>query len=429
MLHLITGTPGTGKSSMAVIHADKVETSNKVNIVKNRLYYNHNLPLIEKFRDDFSYYEYEVGVGYDMKQEIEILPDDYFDMFGMEEFPDDKRPEDYFMRSVRFNEICERINEREGIQGFKGLLPVRTIYSNIKALKIDNIRSLILDWREAPDGSIFIIDEVQNVAPYDDMRDRANPIVKDLTIHRHRGFDFYFITQNPSLLHPVISVLIGVHWHITKPFGWKPVVYQWGSVRTYPNTLINKINREKKFDLNVPDRIYKLYKSTTINTHEKRIPWKVLFVLVTFILCCVMLIYSQISDLQKSSLLNSKTADVTNKHVEDSFISSAPVPDPLKNMEAKQAQQHNEMEELNEQLRRIQLEAQIEDFKNQRKKMMTPYSVIAFNGKCTAYNIENMPIDMPFSECQDYATGEKLLLVNNQPVVNNSILTTNSSLQ
>lgn len=416
MLHLITGVPGTGKSSMAVIRANKTEIDNKVNIVKNRQNYNYNLPLIEKFKSDFSYYEYEVGVGYDLKQEIEILPDDYFDMFGMEEFPDDKRPEDYFMRSVRFNEICERINEREGIQGFRGLLPVRTIYANIKALKIDNIRPLIEDWRKAPDGSIFIIDEVQNVPPYDDMKDRTNPIVKDLTIHRHRGFDFYFITQNPSLLHPVVSVLVGVHWHITKPFGWKPVVYQWGSVRAYPNTLVNKINKEAKFDLKVPDHIYKLYKSTTINTHEKRVPWKILLPLILFILACLLLIYSQVSQTKQSSLVNRDkkvesvyTATTTDMKNDTNIVSSAPMPN-------NHTAVNEEIERLNKELQKMQIQEKIEQLERERKKKLTPYSVIAFGDKCTAYSLENIPLDISFSDCQEYATGKKPLLVQ-QPNV------------
>lgn len=272
MLYLATGTPGAKKTVFVVSKLDKIERDNKVNLVKNKDYYNFNQAFIDKWRSDFSYYEYEVGTGHLLRNEIEVLPDDYFDMFN-QDF-DDLRPDDYFMRSTRFNEICERINEREGLQQFKYLLPVRTIYTNIRSLKIDYVRSMELDWRTCPDGSIIVIDEVQLVEPYKNIKDKNNDIIQDLTVHRHRGFDFYFITQYPSLLHPTVSILIGVHYHLTVPYGLKTRVYQFGSVRAYPNTPANKFNCETKFYFTPPDRLFKLYKSTSINTAEKRIPYK-----------------------------------------------------------------------------------------------------------------------------------------------------------
>ena len=275
MLYLATGTPGAKKTVFVVSKLDKVERDNKVNLVKNKEYYAYNRQLIDKFRSDFGYYESDVGSGHRLKNVIDVLPDDYFDMFA-DDF-DDLRPDDYFLRATRFNEICERINEREGEQKFKFLLPVRTIYTNIKALKIDYVRDIEYDWRDCPDGSIVVIDEVQLVEPFDQTKNKNDPIIQELTIHRHRGFDFYFITQYPSLLHPTVKDLVGVHYHLTVPYGLKTRVYQFGSTRAYPNTMANKFNCETKFYFTPPDRLFKLYKSTTINTHQKRIPYKQLF--------------------------------------------------------------------------------------------------------------------------------------------------------
>lgn len=275
MLYLATGTPGAKKTVFVVSKLDKVERDNKVNLVKNKEYYAYNKQLINKFRSDFGYYESDVGSGHRLKNVIDVLSDDYFDMFA-QDF-DDLRPDDYFLRATRFNEICERINEREGEQKFKFLLPVRTIYTNIKALKIDYVRDIEYDWRDCPDGSIVVIDEVQLVEPFDQTKNKNDPIIQELTIHRHRGFDFYFITQYPSLLHPTVKDLVGVHYHLTVPYGLKTRVYQFGSTRAYPNTMANKFNCETKFYFSPPDRLFKLYKSTTINTHQKRIPYKQLF--------------------------------------------------------------------------------------------------------------------------------------------------------
>ena len=269
MLHLVTGVPGASKTAFVVTKLDDIERKNKVHLQKNKVIYEHNKQLFEQYKDDFSYYEVEVGSAHELKTLLEVLPSDYFD-FLTQDF-DDLRPDYYFLRSTRYNEIIDRINERDGQQKFEYLQPVRTIYSNINALKIDYTRALIKDWRDAPDGSIFVIDEVQLVEPYSEVKIK-DPIVQALTIHRHRGFDFYFITQAPAFLHPTVKDLVGVHYHITRPYGRTPKVYQFGSTRQYPNTLINKLNCESKFSFKPQDRIFKLYKSTTINTHQKRMP-------------------------------------------------------------------------------------------------------------------------------------------------------------
>lgn len=398
MLHLVTGNPGAKKSAFVVSKLNQIEINNKVNLVKNRERYTKNLPLIEKWKDDFTYYEYEVGTGHAIKQEIDILPDDYFAMFGLDEFPDDLRPDDYFLRSVRFNEICERINEREGIQGFEGLLPVRTIYANIKALKIDNIRPLEYDWRDCPDGSIIVIDEVQNVDPYDKERDKHNPIIRDLTIHRHRGFDFYFITQYPNLLHPVAQVLIGVHYHLTVPWGWRTRVYQWGSIRTFPNTLVNKVNVERKFDFNPPASLFKLYKSTTINTHEKRLPWKPLILVSLFILACLVVLFMNLSKAKKSRL-------ITN----ESVIASAPASTP-KNASTASVPSSAPASTVVSSVPGTPTLEQIQLAQYQQKLREMPANVIAFGNNCTAYNSDGLPLDLSLSECKKYALGKKSTL-------------------
>lgn len=292
MLGLVTGVPGAKKTVFVVSKLDKTESENKVNLVKNIAYYQHNQKIINDhdLQNQMTYYYEDVGSGHLLKQEMTILPDDYFDMLSVEY--DDLRPDDYYKVATIYNSIINRIVETENITGFKYLLPVRTIYANINALKIDFVRSLYdllddreyIDWRKAPDGSIIVIDEVQLVEPYKQSKNKDEPIIQDLTIHRHRGFDFYLITQSANLLHVQIKDLIGLHWHITVPWGWVSKVYQYGSYRQNPNAVSIKMSAERKFNFSPPDRLFKLYKSTTINTHQKRIPFKALigFALVIF---------------------------------------------------------------------------------------------------------------------------------------------------
>ncbi len=270
MLNAVTGVPGASKTAYVVTQLDEQERKNKINLVRNIEVYKHNKQYIEKFKDDFSYIEQEQGSGHELKTVLVILEENYYDMLG-QSF-DDLRPDDYYVRVVRFNETIERLNERGEKHDLQPFYPVRTIYTNIKALKIDYVRALVIDWRTCPDGSIFAIDEVQLVPPYNDNKNKNDDIVQELTIHRHRGFDFWFITQSPTYLHPTIKELISCHLHITHPYWRTPKVYQYGSLRQYPNTLINKLNCESKFPFKPKDSIFKLYKSTSIDTSKKRTP-------------------------------------------------------------------------------------------------------------------------------------------------------------
>lgn len=403
MLYLVTGTPGTGKTSLVVTKLDKIESQNKVNLVKNKAIYEHNQKIIDKhnLHDDFAFYEYELGTAHTLTREIEVLSDDYFFMFQNDY--EDLRPDDYFLRSTRYNEIITKIAERDGIKDLKLLQPVRTIYSNIANLKIDYVRALEYDWRLTPDGSIHVIDEVQLVDPYSDTKAKPS-LIQDLTIHRHRGFDFYFLTQAPSLLHPTVKELIGCHYHLTKPYGVKTMVYQFGSCRPYPNTMANKLNAETKFSFSPPARIYKLYKSTTINTHQKRFP---LFPLLKYgallSVAGFMVFYglfSKPNPKTDTAKKQSVTASVTSATVSNVASSPASTVAPMIAEDA-------EVTKIKQQIEKAQLQQQLEQLKQAQTLKNLPNHVIAFGTNCTAYNVDGLPLDMSLSECKKYAYGKK----------------------
>lgn len=328
MLNAVTGVPGASKTAYVVTQLYDQERKNKINLVKNIAIYLHNKPHFLRFLDDFAYVEIEVGSGHELKTVLEILPDDYFDMLGQEY--DDLRPDDYYVRVVRYNEIIERINDRGEKHDLQYFQPVRTIYTNIKALKIDYVRALVVDWRKCPDGSIIVIDEVQLVPPYNDNKNKTDDIVQELTIHRHRGFDFWFITQSASYLHPTIKELISCHLHITRPYWRTPKVYQYGSLRQYPNTLINKLNCESKFDFKPKDFIFKLYKSTSIDTSKKRTPAG-LYGFVAFILLAICVFFYGLSGgsgFLRHFFGSDENKMEVKKQTSTSQTSNVPTPDP-----------------------------------------------------------------------------------------------------
>ena len=412
MLYLVTGTPGTGKTSLVVTKLDKIESQNKVNLVKNKAIYDHNQKIIDKhnLHDDFGFYEYETGTAHTLKREIEVLSDDYFFMFQNDY--EDLRPDDYFLRSTRYNEIITKIAERDGIKDLKLLQQVRTIYSNIANLKIDYVRALEYDWRLTPDGSIHVIDEVQLVEPYSDTKAKPS-LIQDLTIHRHRGFDFYFLTQAPSLLHPTVKELIGCHYHLTKPYGVKTMVYQFGSCRPYPNTMANKLNAETKFAFSPPARIYKLYKSTTINTHQKRFP---LFPLLKYgallSVAGFMVFYGLFNKPNPKTDTAKKqpvTASATSATVSNIASSPASTVAPMIAEDA-------EVIKIKQQIEKAQLQQQLDQLKQAQALKNLPNNVIAFGNNCTAYNSDGLPLDISFSDCKKYAQGKKPMLKRLQTV-------------
>jgi len=65
-----------------------------------------------------------------------------------------------------------------------------------------------------PDGSAIILDEVQNVWRPRGPGQKVPEHVAKLETHRHRGLDFYIITQGPNLVDANVRALVGRHIHL-----------------------------------------------------------------------------------------------------------------------------------------------------------------------------------------------------------------------
>ncbi|MFH4325138.1 zonular occludens toxin domain-containing protein, partial [Acinetobacter baumannii] len=82
-------------------------------------------------------------------------------------------------------------------------------------------------------GSIVFYDEIQLIDVYsNDTKRDDEGIVKSLTIHRHRAFDIYGITQFPRLVHPGFRDVVGLHYHLHRGWGApSATVYVWANCR------------------------------------------------------------------------------------------------------------------------------------------------------------------------------------------------------
>ena len=149
------------------------------------------------------------------------------------------------------------------------------------------IRDLTLDWEEIsnddclhwqkyPDGSVFVIDEVQQVWPNVPSNKPSPLSVTDLDTHRHRGFDFYIITQKPTMVDFRVRGFVGRHYHYERAFGWNGTrQLEFQKAVSDPDDYHTREESQKK-RLKFDKKYFGVYKSAEVHTGKPRIP-KVLY--------------------------------------------------------------------------------------------------------------------------------------------------------
>lgn len=306
MINFLSATPGSGKSLLAT---EMMLIMSRENITNLKFNYFYAKAFFEKLAT-LKLQEYldliliHRGQGLERTSEIIFLEPDFFDFLKVEYFinvisnpqTDDiinNFPPYYFERIALLNTLIQNMNVNEGTK-FQEFKPVRTIYTNLADLKLVQCRPLPsdCDWRKTPQGSYFVIDEAQLIPIFSDEARGIDPIVKDLTIHRHKGYDFLFITQEPSFVHKYIRKLASLHIHLVNIFGWEQSMrMEWSVVQDAPNAIKSLARAENISRWRFPKHVYNLYKSTTINTRIKRIPKKLVICIVIAVLFFILSIF------------------------------------------------------------------------------------------------------------------------------------------
>lgn len=290
MINLITAPPGVGKTLFAVMQLKQIHDANLKNLPAAKKYYQHNLEhlslnadktifidLVEFKGNQNLFSEIRVALEKYDQQTITLL--EYFACFNhydFSEFYSDKVTPNHYFLSTSYNLIANYAN-KELKTDFKMIPPVRQIYSDINGLRVDDVLESPDDWRTCPDGSVIFYDEVQNRAIYKNVKTK-NDIVEELTIHRHRGFDIWFITQFPVLIHTEVRAVVGQHYHLFRPWGLpQAFVHVWSYSVVDPNSFSKKRAAERTFRFSYSKDIYKLYTSSTMHTHKVNLPKKIIF--------------------------------------------------------------------------------------------------------------------------------------------------------
>lgn len=133
------------------------------------------------------------------------------------------------------------------------------------------------DWMNfLPDGAVCLIDEAyeHEMLPKRPAGARVPPHVEQLAKHRHKGLDFIFVSQSPatqcdSFVHDLIEQHIHVRRMWGLPFAWlrKFFYMERNPLKATPN-VISRVR--------LPKRPRGLYRSTSMDTTQKHVPWYVI---------------------------------------------------------------------------------------------------------------------------------------------------------
>ncbi|WP_425219092.1 zonular occludens toxin domain-containing protein [Ralstonia solanacearum] len=127
-------------------------------------------------------------------------------------------------------------------------------------------------WHECPEKSIIVIDEVQKVMPPRPSSSRPPQHVSELETHRHKGFDLFFMTQDPSLVDNHLKKLAGEHIHLIRQWGrQKADLYKMQKVQDPTNA---NLKRALHSTFPYPKKVFEWYKSADAHTHKKAVPFK-----------------------------------------------------------------------------------------------------------------------------------------------------------
>lgn len=153
---------------------------------------------------------------------------------------------------------------------------LREIEASGRAIYVDGIPELQVkhfdladprQWMtEVPDGAAVVIDEVQRIWRPAGTGAKVAPDVAALETHRHKGLDFFVVTQHPNLLHANVRRLVGRHIHLRDVGLLGRWWYEWPEATdpaTFRGAPIKKAYR-------LPKRVFGTYKSASLHVKPIR---------------------------------------------------------------------------------------------------------------------------------------------------------------
>lgn len=141
------------------------------------------------------------------------------------------------------------------------------------------------EWMNCPNDSIIVVDELQDFWGLASPGSKVPLPILELSKHGKRGIDFYFITQDPTLVHATPRKLCEIHWYVVRAFGSEnAMAHKFKRMQTDPERV--KKNSEK-FPWRYPKEAFgkkdkagnwitkPWYKSADVHNIKRQIPLKV----------------------------------------------------------------------------------------------------------------------------------------------------------
>ncbi len=156
--------------------------------------------------------------------------------------------------------------------------PTRGLYTDIDGCRVPGVGLAKPDWREMPRGSFIVYDEAHKIFPATGKPGRSDdPRIREFDEHRHRGYDFVFVTQWPSKIHHEIRQMVQDHKHLTRAFGMgRSGMRAWN--RCQPDPYDEKVQETAQEEIWVhPADCFGLYDSAEVHTdsYKFRMPKKI----------------------------------------------------------------------------------------------------------------------------------------------------------
>lgn len=151
-------------------------------------------------------------------------------------------------------------------------------------------------WENQEDGTIFILDECHELLPSRGLNRGSPPDhIQALARHRHRGFDFFLITQHAKNIDAFVRRLIadpGYHRHLKRRNGSNTVAQlQWPNV--FDKCESNTAGKTATVtDIRYPKEVFDWYESASIHTAKYRIPKQLYLVVAAIVLVPLVLWYA-----------------------------------------------------------------------------------------------------------------------------------------
>jgi len=167
----------------------------------------------------------------------------------------------------------------------------RVFVANLNGMNIPGAE--VLDdprtWPDLPDGCAVFVDEAQKFWR-GGRTSEATPEIHELETHRHRGFDFWLTTQQPTYLNSHLRKLVGEHTHHVRRTSSIAQTWTWKRCADDPVSSSEQELAEGgmyKYDPTAFDK----YRSTVEDTHKPKMSWRMRFIIAGGVLVLLAFIF------------------------------------------------------------------------------------------------------------------------------------------